>query len=414
MGALSSLQQSIQSGLTTYAPSLKKFSPLVLSVGSFASSYLFYQRYKNTTANERKNPLLLSYAHKSADSFLPLEIPKKNVMSEIVEQVQEDMKSVFVEALRYAFNGKFELSRRCLQIQEGEEVSAEVQEMNRQKEQKTRIINQLEVVATYGTLTAPLRTDATIEDYMMAAKLSWKNAFAQSPNEDNIEHFFSLIEAGLSRGWFEEESEGLDLERFLPENATLPKKIWMTHLVLRVKEMLKQSSVILREEFESSLQELQNLTPDSDVVPEDLLKLVPYFSGLANSEEYLQKVVPAIFKVLKLDTQSALNIFPRILNYFSSKQTQARRWVLSQIKEAINSVEDSRTKIQLLTILQSDFIRLGENEEARQVIEHANTLIRAHPLEKKAPILRFASISCVALGALSLLYGLTAGFFKKD
>lgn len=410
MNRLSVLEKNIHSVITQY-PFGKSFSLYhftVLSIIPLAGTFFYFNKYKtNPLPPERilpleKKPLIkvgvniIDLSPKkvqgSQHSFLPKETSREIPSAEQIQAAQKDktLSSKIAMARESAFQRKFQESKELLKQYEEElarEENVELgvsQEINRLIHQEMNFIEQLAKISQYCPLEplSPFKND-----YKIAAKDCWTKAMKMLLEKENCDlvDLFSLIEIGLSKGWFTKDNQDFYKNYFIDITESIKQHLastWMFHLLARVEKAIESGVSI-------------SIPPITIPVNEDpkkallyLSRLMTYFHHLGNHETSLQSTSEAIFDLLSkypLEVDGFSKIFRHMLSCFSLKQGNGIVWMLDQMKNVIekNPHGTIQDKIELLLIILNDLTTLDYPNKAKEVSSMILSLIRTMPSQQK-------------------------------
>jgi tetratricopeptide (TPR) repeat protein len=415
---LHSLERNVHSFITQYplGKVYPEFHVTVLAIIPLVGAYLYYREYKNPPINPNKiDPSFLPDPRKKAIkfgekvvslvekkqemaiSFLPKRPPeeKTKITPDIVTAVKEyaDLNKRISEALKLAFKNKFVEAKESLETftKDLPSPSAEIiKEISRVIEREKNFIDQLEMISLWSPLE-PFDAGKVNKGFANPAYKSWKKAM-QAPVEErnaNMVSFFSLVEIGLSKGWFnptsKERYEAL-LDEMIPEVNQRLEKTWMCHLMHRAYAALGLFNKISI--YQNNIEMPPNVKPDEAL--SYLCRLVKYFHGLGNHEQSLDATFENLFLILKtkpIDIDECSNIFTLVLSCFTTQQLEAMQWALGEMKKSIleNREEAPQKKIQLLLVIQNDYKALGNLGSADETLDCVIELINAMPEDEKKP-----------------------------
>ncbi len=226
----------------------------------------------------------------------------------------------------------------------------------------------------------------TIKDCIAIAKMAWEEAMQKPEKNKRLESYFSLVEIGLSKGWFESKSKDffdVSFDMFNEVDQRL-EKTWMDHLIHRAYIALG-----LKVSFHKRSVEIPE-NAKADEALNYLCKLVKYFQRLGNHDELIENTCTQMFNILAkkpIDIDESSKVFTLILSCFTDQQLEGRKWALRRMKESIlaNEKETPPKKIQLLLVIQNDYKTLGNLAAADETLDNIIELIKTLPQEEKKP-----------------------------
>ena len=311
----------------------------------------------------------------------PQEISKENATPGTIEKVRQNLESTIIQSLKLAFQAKFEDAQKILEDKQpiSSQDAPETKEMLRVLRKEINFIGYLKKIHAWHPFSDA--RDLKIKEFKAEAKKLWVLAMqvdAEKRNK-NLKDFFSLIEIGLTRGWFE-KGKMWDLFKILPREVDNHlEKVWMSDLIARANNEIKPDKMAIRVTM-SQLQPNEGATlAELKQRLAHLSDLLVYFCNL-NREVSLSETCETIFKLLKqipIETELYSTTFRQILKCLPF-HNEAKVWALTRMADAVKkSPGDPQKKIELLLVIQNDLQKIGKNQEAKDTLNLVKSMADA-------------------------------------